>query len=89
MSRGPVNEYGCVRWCPAKISKSIYSEEGIGRADGAEPPIEKIYLIPRLYIYSVPAPDIAGINLAPMAFCFPAKRRLLPLWSADGRLHPH
>ncbi|KAJ8364898.1 hypothetical protein SKAU_G00137290, partial [Synaphobranchus kaupii] len=77
MARGPVDQYGCVRWCPAELPageteatledvkrqlRNIYSEEGMGGAERAEPLMEKTYIIQRRYLNSVPAPAIAEIK---------------------------
>lgn len=58
------------------ISKSIYWEEGVAGADVAEPLMEKIDIIQRRYLYSVPTPAITVINQGGMAFSVPAKRGL-------------
>ncbi|XP_039505715.1 uncharacterized protein si:dkey-15h8.17 [Pimephales promelas] len=77
MTRGPVDQYGCVRWCPVEVPfgeteesldgiKSnllkIYSEEGMSGAERAEPLMEKTYIIQRRYLNSVPAPAIAVVK---------------------------
>ncbi|XP_067101214.1 uncharacterized protein [Osmerus mordax] len=77
MARGPVDQYGCVRWrteeLPAGETEAtldemkrqlcnIYSEEGMGGAERADPLMEKTYIIQRRYLNSVPAPAIAEIK---------------------------
>ncbi|XP_070690655.1 uncharacterized protein [Pempheris klunzingeri] len=77
MPRGPVDQYGCVRWCPAELPageteatldeikrqlRNIYSEEGMSGAERAEPLMEKTYVIQRRYLNSVPAPAITEIK---------------------------
>lgn len=42
--------------------RNIYSEEGMGGAERAEPLMEKTYIIQRRYLNSVPAPAIAEIK---------------------------
>lgn len=58
MTRGPVDQYGCVRWSPVEFPPgeteasldgirshllNIYSEEGMSGAERAEPLMEKTY----------------------------------------------
>ncbi|CAL8311020.1 unnamed protein product [Merluccius merluccius] len=77
MTRGPVDQYGCVRWGPVELPDgetettlneikrqllNIYSEEGMGGAERAEPLMVKTYVIQRRYLNSVPAPGIAEIK---------------------------
>ncbi|KAF1388589.1 hypothetical protein PFLUV_G00091860 [Perca fluviatilis] len=77
MARGPVDRYGCVRWCPAELPAgeteatldemkrqlhNIYSEEGMGGAGRAEALMEKTYVIQRRYLNSLPAPAISDIK---------------------------
>ncbi|TDH13437.1 hypothetical protein EPR50_G00033140 [Perca flavescens] len=77
MARGPVDRYGCVRWCPAELPAgeteatldemkrqlhNIYSEEGMGGAGRAEALIEKTYVIQRRYLNSLLAPAISDIK---------------------------
>ncbi|XP_046691613.1 uncharacterized protein si:dkey-15h8.17 isoform X1 [Silurus meridionalis] len=76
MIRGPVDQYGCVRWSPVEFPPGeteaslhamksylldIYSEEGIVGAERAEPLMEKTYVIQRRYLNSMPAPAIAVV----------------------------
>ncbi|XP_040888781.1 uncharacterized protein LOC121178291 [Toxotes jaculatrix] len=76
-ARGPVDQYGCVRWSPAELPSgetmeslneikkqlsNIYSEKGIGGEETAEPLMEKTYVIQRQYLNSVPAPAVAEIQ---------------------------
>lgn len=84
MARGPVDQYGCEATLDdiKKQLLNIYSEEGMGGAERAEPLMEKTYIIQRQYLNSVPAPAIAEIK---EEWPFFTKRPLLPLWSADGR----
>ncbi|KAJ4946751.1 hypothetical protein JOQ06_008797 [Pogonophryne albipinna] len=77
IARGPVDQYGCVRWCPEELPAgeteatldeikrqlcNMYSEEGMGGSERAEPLMEKTYIIQRRYLNSLPAPDIEGIK---------------------------
>ncbi|KAJ4949670.1 hypothetical protein JOQ06_021179 [Pogonophryne albipinna] len=77
IARGPVDQYGCVRWCPEELPAGeteatldeikrqlckMYSEEGMGGSERAEPLMEKTYVIQRRYLNSLPAPDIEGIK---------------------------
>ncbi|KAK1904604.1 Nucleolar pre-ribosomal-associated protein 2 [Dissostichus eleginoides] len=77
IARGPVDQYGCVRWCPEELPAGeteatldeikrqlckMYSEEGMGGSERAEPLMEKKYVIQRRYLNSLPAPDIEGIK---------------------------
>lgn len=77
MTRGPVDQYGCVRWCPVEVPfgeteasldgiksdlRKIYSEEGMSGAERAAPLMEKTYVIQRRYLNSVPAPAIAVVK---------------------------
>ncbi|KAJ4921062.1 hypothetical protein JOQ06_026033 [Pogonophryne albipinna] len=71
LTRGPVDQYGCVRWCPAELPegeteatledskrdlRNIYSEEGMGGAERAEPLMVRTYIILRRYLNRMPAP---------------------------------
>uniref|UniRef100_A0A3Q1GQ44 Si:dkey-15h8.17 n=1 Tax=Acanthochromis polyacanthus TaxID=80966 RepID=A0A3Q1GQ44_9TELE len=77
MARGPVDQYGCVRWSPTELPSgetmeslyeikkqlsNIYSEKGMGGAETAEALMEKTYVIQRQYLNSVPAPTVAEIQ---------------------------
>ncbi|XP_016377260.1 uncharacterized protein LOC107715619, partial [Sinocyclocheilus rhinocerous] len=77
MTRGPVDQYGCVRWSPVELPPgeteasldgiksdllNIYSEEGMSGAERAEPLMEKTYVIQRRCLNSVPAPAIAVVK---------------------------
>lgn len=77
VARGPVDQYGCVRWCPAERPPGeteatllemksqlckMYTEEGMGGAERADPLMEKTFIIQRQYLNSVPAPAIAEIK---------------------------
>ncbi|XP_054585977.2 uncharacterized protein [Nothobranchius furzeri] len=75
--RGPVDQYGCVRWGPvdfpegeteASLMKmkrdllNIYSEEGMKGAERAEPMMEKTYVILRQYLNKMPAAAMSDIK---------------------------
>ncbi|XP_041837687.1 uncharacterized protein LOC121637536 [Melanotaenia boesemani] len=77
MARGPVDQYGCVRWSPTELPSgetmeslneiknqlsNIYSKKGIVREETAEALMEKTYVIQRQYLNSVPAPAIVEIQ---------------------------
>ncbi|XP_059915959.1 uncharacterized protein LOC132463678 [Gadus macrocephalus] len=77
MARGPVDQYGCVRWCPEELPAgeteatleekkqqllNIYAEGGMGGAETAEHLMEKTYITQRQFINRVPAPAIAEIK---------------------------
>ncbi|XP_016113055.1 uncharacterized protein, partial [Sinocyclocheilus grahami] len=77
MTRGPVDQYGCVRWSPVELPPgkteasldgikshllNIYSEEGMSGAERAEPLMEKTYVIQRRCLNSVPLPAIAVVK---------------------------
>ncbi|KAI7811510.1 hypothetical protein IRJ41_022071, partial [Triplophysa rosa] len=77
MQRGPVDQYGCVRWGPLEIPPGeteasldgikrqlldIYSKEGMSGAERADPLMEKTYVIQRRYLNSVPPPTIAVLK---------------------------
>ena len=87
MARGPVDQYGCVRWCPEELPAgeteatleekkqqllNIYAEGGMGGAETAEHLMEKTYITQRQFINGV------------SAF---SQRPFLPLQSADGCLN--
>ncbi|XP_041800685.1 uncharacterized protein LOC121612009 [Chelmon rostratus] len=78
LARGPVDQYGCVRWGPADLPVgeteatlenmkrdllNIYSEEGMSGAERAEPIMRKTYVILRKYLNKVPAPAMSEIKL--------------------------
>ncbi|KAJ4947214.1 hypothetical protein JOQ06_009252 [Pogonophryne albipinna] len=75
LTRGPV--LGCVRWCPADLPegeseatledskrdlRNIYSEEGMGGAERAEPLMERTYVILRRYLNRMPAPAMLEVK---------------------------
>lgn len=77
MARGPVDQYGCVRWSPTELPSgetmeslneiknqlsNIYSAKGIGGEDTAKPLMEKTYVIQRQYLNRVPAPAVNEIQ---------------------------
>ncbi|XP_059906679.1 uncharacterized protein LOC132456365 [Gadus macrocephalus] len=77
MARGPVDQYGCVRWCPEELPAgeteatleekkqqllNIYAEGGMGGAETAEHLMEKTYITQRQFINGVPAPAIHEIK---------------------------
>ncbi|XP_039592264.1 uncharacterized protein LOC120515387 [Polypterus senegalus] len=76
-ARGPVDQYGCVRWCPVELPAGeteaslddmkmqllkIFSELGMSGAEKAEPLMEKTYIHQRRYLNGVPAPHIAQVQ---------------------------
>lgn len=73
MTRGPVDQYGCVRWAPTDLPSGetettldemkmrlhrMFSEDGFDGAERAEPLMEKTYILQRRYLNQVPAPTI-------------------------------
>ncbi|XP_048036084.1 uncharacterized protein LOC125261575 isoform X2 [Megalobrama amblycephala] len=77
LARGPVDQYGCVRWGPADLPEgeteamlenikrdllNIYSEEGMSGAERAEPMMEKTYVILRKYLNKEPAAAMSEIK---------------------------
>ncbi|XP_033988754.1 uncharacterized protein si:dkey-15h8.17 isoform X2 [Trematomus bernacchii] len=77
LMRGPVDQYGCVRWCPTDLPegeteatledlkrdlRNIYSEEGMGGAERAEPLMERTYVILRRYLNRMPAPAMLEVK---------------------------
>lgn len=77
LARGPVDQYGCVRWGPSDLPEgeteatlenikrdllNIYSEEGMSGAERAEPMIEKTYVVLRKYLNKVPAAAMSEIK---------------------------
>ena len=77
MARGPVDQYGCVRWCPEELPAgeteatleetkqqllNIYAEGGMGGAETAEHLMERTYITMRQFINRLPAPAIAEIK---------------------------
>ncbi|KAK1904149.1 hypothetical protein KUDE01_011332 [Dissostichus eleginoides] len=79
LMRGPVDQYGCVRWCPTDLPegeteatledlkralRNIYSEEGMGGAERAEPLMERTYVILRRYLNRMPAPAMLELQEA-------------------------
>uniref|UniRef100_A0A8C4RPV3 Si:dkey-15h8.17 n=1 Tax=Erpetoichthys calabaricus TaxID=27687 RepID=A0A8C4RPV3_ERPCA len=76
-ARGPVDQYGCVTWCPVELPAGeteaslddmkmqllkIFSELGMSGAEKAEPLMEKTYILQRRYLNGVPAPHIAQVQ---------------------------
>ncbi|KAK5862906.1 hypothetical protein PBY51_018256 [Eleginops maclovinus] len=78
LARGPVDQYGCMRWGPADLPEgeteatlenrkrdllNIYSEEGMSGAERAEPIMKKTYIILRKYLNKEPAAEMSEIKL--------------------------
>ncbi|XP_067296101.1 uncharacterized protein [Pseudorasbora parva] len=75
-ARGPVDQYGCVRWAPSDLPSgeteatlgemkmhlhSMFSQDGFEGAERAEPLMEKTYILQRRYLNQVPAPPIEKV----------------------------
>ncbi|KAF1389442.1 hypothetical protein PFLUV_G00073470 [Perca fluviatilis] len=77
LSRGPVDQYGCVRWEPSDLPSgeteatledvrrqmvTIHSEEGMAGAERAVKLLEKTYTIQRRYLNMTPPPAISDVK---------------------------